>query len=144
MTQLPPHVPLEAGGAGQPAALDYAPAPRDDLRRIAARQKGIIFCILAYLLLVVAQLFVPRELRPILAIAALGVSITAMVFVFMLSLSLYSTAVGILLGILTLVPLVGLIVLLVVNGKATNLLKRHGVKVGLLGARMSDIPVATH
>jgi hypothetical protein len=43
------------------------------------------------------------------------------------------------LGILTLIPLVGLIVLLIVNGKATNLLREDGIHVGLLGARMSDL-----
>src|SRR5260221_11674597 len=43
-----------------------------------------------------------------------------MVFVFMLAIKLYNTALGIVLGLLTLVPLINLIVLLVMNGKATK------------------------
>ena len=53
----------------------------------------------------------------------------------MLALAIYGTALGIILGILTLIPLVGLIILLIVNGKATNLLREDGIHVGLLGAR---------
>jgi len=45
----------------------------------------------------------------------------------------------VLLGILTLIPCIGLIVLLVVNGKATGILKQNGIKVGLLGANLSQI-----
>ena len=128
---------------GQPPALNYAPQARDDLRTIAKHQKGVIFCLLAYFVLVVSQFVLPPELRRVLFVAALGVSIAAMVFVFRLSLALYGTGAGIILGILTLIPLVGLIVLFIVNGKATRILKRQGINVGLLGARMSDIPVAT-
>ena len=97
-----------------PPMLSYAtPAPRNDLRVIATRQRAIM---------------------------ALGAVITGAVFVFMLSLAIYSTAVGILLGILTLIPLLGLLVLLMVNGKATTLLRQHGIRVGLMGADPSQIP----
>jgi len=41
----------------------------------------------------------------------------------------------IVLGVLSLVPLIGLLVLLVVNGKATNILRQNDIKVGLLGAK---------
>jgi hypothetical protein len=59
--------------------------------------------------------------------------------VFLLAIKVYSTGVGVLLGILTLVPCIGLIVLLIVNGKATGILKQNGIKVGLLGANLSQI-----
>ena len=49
-------------------------------------------------------------------------------------------AAGIVLGILTLVPILNLIILLVINGRATNLLRKHGIKVGLMGAKASQIP----
>jgi hypothetical protein len=35
-----------------------------------------------------------------------------------------------------------LIVLLVVNQQATTLLRKNGIKVGLMGARVSDLPAA--
>jgi hypothetical protein len=103
------------------------------------RQKAMLLCLLAQIALFVLQFVVPG-IRPILGLAYLAVGITAAVFVFMLCLTVYNTAVGIILGILTLIPLIGLFVLLVVNGKATKLLQEHGIKVGLLGANASQIP----
>ncbi len=50
----------------------------------------------------------------------------------MLAIKVYGTGLGIVPGVLSFVPLIGLIVLLVVNGKATGLLKQNGIKVGLL------------
>jgi hypothetical protein len=43
---------------------------------------------------------------------------------------------AIMMAIVLVIPLLGLLVLLSVNGKATHLLKRNGVAVGLLGARI--------
>ena len=51
----------------------------------------------------------------------------------------YGSGLGILLGVLCLLPLVGLLVLLAVNGKATRVLKQNGIRVGLLGADLSSI-----
>jgi hypothetical protein len=42
------------------------------------------------------------------------------------------------LGILTLVPLLGLIILLIVNQRATGVLQAKGYRVGLLGASLSQ------
>jgi hypothetical protein len=112
---------------------------RDDLRSVAKYQKGILICILIYLLAVLAQFGIPAELRLVLALGVLVVGIVGTIFVFLLAMKVYSTVVGVLLGILTLVPCVGLIVLLVVNGKATAILRQNGIKVGLLGANLSKI-----
>lgn len=112
---------------------------REDLRSVATSQKGILVCILLYLVSVGAQLVVPPELRLLIALGVLVVGIAATVFVFMLAIKLYSTGVGVLLGILTLIPCIGLLVLLAVNGKATSILKQNGIKVGLLGANLSEI-----
>ena len=57
--------------------------------------------------------------------------------VFMLATKLYGTAVGIVLGLLMLLPCIGLITLLIVNQKATSILKSHGIHVGLFGANTS-------
>ena len=125
---------------------------RDDLRRTAVYQKGIIFCLLAYilevLLLVVYRFALPPALRlspavrlflALLGLGGIFLLITAAVFVFLLATKVYGTGLGVLLAILTLIPWVGLIVLLIINAKATGVLKRHGIRVGLLGAYMSDI-----
>jgi hypothetical protein len=112
---------------------------REDLRSVAKYQKGILVCILIYLVAVVCQFLLPDQLRIFLGLGVLLVGLVGTVFVFLLAVKVYSTGVGILLGILTLIPCVGLIALLVVNGKATNVLTQNGIKVGLLGANLSEI-----
>jgi hypothetical protein len=113
---------------------------RSDLRAIATFQKIILLCILVYFVGVILQLALPEALRLILALAILGVILVSTVFVFLLATKVYGTGQGVLFAILTLIPLVGLIVLLIINGKATTVLKENGIKVGLLGASLSDIP----
>jgi hypothetical protein len=130
----------------RPPTLNYSHVPkRDDLRAIATRQKVIILCILCNLAIVATNLGLNAAgaapgLRLLLALIYLGVGITALVFVFMLSLALYNVGVGILLGLLMFIPLVNLIVLLTINGKATKVLRENGINVGLLGASTSEIP----
>jgi hypothetical protein len=123
-----------------PNPLNYAVPQRNDLREIATRQRAIMFCILAYIVLIVVRFVVPPPLVLVIGLAILAVGVTSAVFVFMLAIALYGTGAGIILGILTLIPIVGLIVLLIVNGKATSILRAHGIKVGLLGADPRQIP----
>ena len=111
----------------------------EDLRAIAKFQKGILLCILTEMLMFGLSAAVGQKFGPLFAIGFLAASIAATVFVFLLAMKIYSTGMGVFLGILTLVPCLGLIVLLIVNGNATGVLKKHGIKVGLLGAKLSDI-----
>jgi len=119
--------------------LDYASSDAG-LREIAGRQRAIILCILGqiflYVILVSMQNRAPLMLALAVLLLFLAVTLTGTVFTCLLSIKLYGTAVGVVLGILTLVPCVGLIVLLIVNGKATAILKKNGIAVGLLGAKM--------
>ncbi|HEV3025680.1 MAG TPA: hypothetical protein VGX76_24575 [Pirellulales bacterium] len=119
-------------------AIGVKSGRREDLRKVAIYQKGIMICILLYLLAVVGQFLIPAPLRFVLALFAIPVLITGAVFVFLLAMKVYETALGVLLGILALIPCLGLIVLLVVNGTATNMLRANGHKVGLLGASLSE------
>ena len=112
---------------------------RETLRGIAGNQKAIIVCIAVYLVLVGIQFAIPEETRIYLAIVAAPVLLTAAVFVFLLATKVYTTATGVILGVLTLIPCIGLIVLLIINGKATSILKANGIHVGLFGASMADI-----
>ena len=57
-------------------------------------------------------------------------------FVFSLAIKACSPQAGVLLGMLTFVPGIGLIILAAVNGKATSILKQNGIKVGFLGAKL--------
>lgn len=112
---------------------------RSDLRAVAWYQKGIILCILIYVCMFVGQFLLPEDLRLLFLLALIPLGVTATVFVFLLATKVYNPALGAILGILTLVPCIGLIVLLIINTKATTLLKSRDIYVGLLGARMSDI-----
>lgn len=112
---------------------------RSDLRAVAGYQKAIIICILIYLALIPVQFAIPEEARVFLGLFLIPLGLTATVFVFLLATKIYSPVLGVILGLLTLVPCVGLIVLLIINARATALLKSRGIYVGLLGARTSDI-----
>jgi hypothetical protein len=125
-----------------PTPLNYAQGPRSDLKVIAMRQRAVMYCILAYIgLYVILILFRSTPaLAGVVALCILGTMVTAAVFIFMLSLSLYSVGTGIVMGLLTMIPLLGLLVLLIINGRATKILRDNGVRVGLLGANPSLIP----
>ena len=81
------------------------------------------------------------EIRPLLALGLLvaGIGIVRTAFVFLLTIQVYGTGVGVLLGILALVPFVNMVVLLIVNGKAASILGKNGIKFGLLGPNLSQI-----
>lgn len=111
----------------------------EELRSIAIYQKGIIVCILVYLASVAVSLGVPEQIRPILALPMLCAAIGGFVFVLLAAMKVYNTGVGILLGLLTLIPCIGLLILLLVNAKATAVLRENDVPVGFFGARLSDL-----
>jgi hypothetical protein len=112
---------------------------REDLRSVAKYQKGIILCILVYLLGFIAVVALPEGVGSVLGVGVLIVGIAATVFVFLLAIKVYGTGAGVGLGILTLIPLLGLVILLLINGKATRILKANGIKVGFLGANWKEI-----
>ncbi len=125
--------------SAEPQVVGVNSGSREDLRSVAKYQKGILVCILIYVIAMIGQFAIPVEARAILGLGILVVGLVGTVFVFLLAIKVYNTVVGVLLGILTLVPCIGLIVLLVVNGKATAVLKQNGIKVGFLGANPSQI-----
>ena len=122
--------------------LDYASMPTNlteiQIREVAARQKAIIYCILGYVGLMVVSFAIPRN-QPLAAMALLlcylAMLVTAAICFFRLAIRFFHPVMAVLMMIVMVVPLLNLLVLLTVNGKAINLLTRNGVKVGLLGAR---------
>jgi hypothetical protein len=117
---------------------------REDLCSIAIYQKGVLVCIVIDLIMVVGSYVVPSEMNLWFAIVVLLVDCVAAAFVTMLAAKTYGTALGILLGGIVLgvhcrKPLLGLLILLAVNGKATAILKQNGIKVGFFGANVSSI-----
>jgi hypothetical protein len=120
-------------------AVGVLSGTRDDLRSVAKCQKGILVCILIYVVAVFMGSALPADVRLLLSLGLIIVGLVSAVLVFMLAIKVYPTGLGIVLGVLSLVPFIGFIVLLVVNGKATAILKQNGIKVGLLGANIAAI-----
>lgn len=128
-----------------PPVLGYAPPERNNLLEIAKAQKWIIYLILARIGLFVLQMVVAGQLAAAdvgLAFAGIGwvMAIVSIFFAIRLGRLVYKPALGITFGILTVLPLVGVLFLLIINSKATRTLVAAGIKVGLLGARMSQVP----
>lgn len=135
MSQNPYQPPTESSGG----AVGVLSGTREDLRKVATFQKGVLVCILLQIFMIIGQALAPQGIREILAIASLLTSLAGSVFVFLLAIRIYGVGLGILFGVLCLIPCIGLISLLVVNGKATSVLRQNGIKVGLLGANLSSV-----
>lgn len=123
--------------------------PISDLRQIAWLQKflilvliGQLFLWLGFIAVMVLGLDTPGE-DDIPLQLTLGLSVVmglaGAVLVILIGVKVSGPATGVLLGILTAIPCLGLLMLLIVNTQATGLLQRNGVRVGLLGARLTDI-----
>jgi len=142
MSENPYQSPMASG-----TAIGVLSGAVEDLRAVARYQKGILVCILVQILsgifvVVLPQLGQAESLALVgllVSIGSLIVGVFGTVFIFLLATKVYSTGIGILLGVLTLIPCLGLIVLLAVNAKATGILRQNGIKVGLLGANLSQI-----
>ena len=112
---------------------------RADLRKLAEYQRGIILCILINVVVVILQFSLPSNQRFFVAMGSLGISVAAMVLMFLLANKIYGVVSAILLAILTVIPCVGLIVLLIVNQRVTKILTANRIKVGFLGANPRDV-----
>jgi len=112
---------------------------REDLRQVAKYQRGVLICLLINITALILPRVLPPELVIVTSIFYLVAGIAGLVFVFLLSTKLYGTGLGILFGLLMLIPIVGLIVLVIVNQKATTVLRKNRVKVGFLGADPNSI-----
>jgi hypothetical protein len=136
-------------------AVGVKSGTREDVRAVAKFQKGILVCILIQIIFAIGHAVIsfqnvnngekpkpPVAAQATDALLLLGLLVTGVVgsvFVFLLAIKVFSTGAGVLLGILTLVPCLGLIMLLFINSKATSILRQNGLKVGLLGANLSKI-----
>ena len=128
MAQQPPAPPVPPAPPQAPPATE-AGGPIEDT---AIGQKFILYGILVYIVAIVLQVAVD----PIFGLVALGTVVLGIVGLLKLSDGMgWSTGVKVLLIVLLFVPLAALIMLALVNGKATEKLKAAGYKVGLMGAR---------
>lgn len=112
---------------------------RDDLRAVAMYQKGVIVAILLYLAVIVAQFMLPPQAIIFIGLAGFMAMLLGAASAILLSVKVYGPIVGLLMGLLVLIPLLGLIVLLLINNRATRTMRDNDIEVGLFGARMSQI-----
>jgi len=123
---------------GMDRAVGVLSGKREDLRKVAVAQKGIMVCILVYLVAIaLVAVLQPSPLVRLLLIVPLILASAG--FTIMLAMQVYGMAGGILMGILALVPCMGLLVLLLINARATKVLRSNGIQVGLLGADLSRV-----
>ncbi len=111
------------------------------MRQIASYQRGLIFCILIQILAYSANQIVFSMnpiLLPVSGLVILGAIVAGVVFAVLLAIRVYSTGAGILMGLLAIVPCLGLVMLLIINQAATKRLTQNGIKVGFFGASMSQ------
>jgi hypothetical protein len=126
-----PTAPLQTGGQVE--------GDRAYLLLVAKYQKAILLCILANILGAVLQFALPGPLKLVAACLQLLISVTSVVFVVLLAKTVYSVVAAVVYALLAFVPCVGLIALFVINQKATSVLQKGGLKVGLLGADLSSL-----
>lgn len=107
-------------------------AAREGIELVASGQKLVIYAILAYFAAAAVRATM-GDIGFLVAFAALGLAILGIVRLGK-GLGLH-IVVRVLCVVLMFIPLVGLIMLLVLNGMATRRLKAAGYKVGLGGAR---------
>lgn len=125
--------------ADSPTALGVKSGLRADVRSVAVYQKGLLVCILIYIIAVICQFALPENMRIFLGLGVLLVGLVGAVYVILLAMKIYHPVIGVVLGILTMVPCLGLLLLLLINSRATEILKRNGISVGLMGANLSEI-----
>ena len=151
MTQplpLPPPIPP------QPLVLNYAsPMPAMQIRQVARAQRQIMRVILIAILAMVmmpamaystAGLPVPEALA-LLVVGGAMLAVVAMMMISVYNLTAalqmgMTSRVLILIGMIT--PYINILLLLIINQMATKLLRRNSIRVGLMGAKLSDWPVA--
>ena len=124
----------ECGAELKPPSVRVTKAPivysKTELLEIAKGQKAVIWLMLLSIPAYAAAFVMPS--------LPLIVGIISLVFIYRLAVSLKESAPWqyVVLGI---IPCVGVIALLVINSRATSVLKARGIPVGLMGAHRDDL-----
>lgn len=116
-----------------------------DLRLVSKRQRFLIWCILLSIVLTCMSFGISPYLNNGLVIVVWVILIWAMRITIIVGVVLLMSALGrhivwrVFYCLLCLVPLINLILLLLINNHANKVLKKAGVRVGLMGARDEDV-----
>ena len=114
------------------------------LRRIAKYQRAVCVCILLMFgTFGCSVLFNPEAFSTTYdlhwsSLLYYLINLISLVFTYLLVRNVYNPTVAALLAIFMLVPCINIFILLAASQKATKVLKAENIKVGLLGANMSQ------
>lgn len=118
---------------------------KDSIIQVAAGQKGIMFAILLYIICIIASAVCRAGdvdgLNALFTVIGLIISpLLAWFFIFKLSTGLGSGVVmAVIYCVLVSIPIIGLLVLISLNTRATKRLRGAGIHVGLMGANSRDL-----
>lgn len=117
------------------------------VRAVGKAQRLVNIALLFYLLFIPINIGMSRAAGNLGGAVILLVSIVLLcMFVFIvfsvvrLAHALHGTGHAILYGLAMFVPFLGFLLLLILNSRATTLMRNYGIKVGLLGAKPKDLP----
>lgn len=146
-SENPYQSPTAYGGRVEVISARIVSNDPEHLRRVAIYQKGVLLAIALYILNMIFQLSMafanwrpPAPVAVVFMIIGIVAWLSCLVAVGLLAAKLHGAVVGVLMLMLSFVPCANFIILLIINHQATRLLMNNGVHVGLLGARMSDLP----
>ena len=117
------------------------------LKRVAKRQRQLLVCIALLILFAIMGAYdriadegsiFNHELYDIPAIGYGVINLAAFIFVILLAVNVYNSTDAIILSLLCLIPGGGIIVMIMINLRATRLLRANGIKVGFMGADASQ------
>ena len=121
-------------------------ACRRELRELAMAQRQVNVALLLYFCFIPFSIWLAKtgERAPIAAITRVVVVIGLLVFcitsVYRLATIFRGKAIAVIHALGMLIPFLGLILLLINNQKATSILRKNGIRVGLLGADPNSVP----
>lgn len=127
---------------------DFHPTHSPDaLRALAWSQRWVIRCVVAQLVLwagygaavALGAARAPDRLWFVPVVGSLVAGAFAALFAFLLVSQLHDGGLGVVVGVLALLPCFGVVVLLVVVRHATRELRENGIRVGPFGARAADL-----
>lgn len=113
--------------------------PEDNVLSVAERQRWLLGVFFSFYILAMASSQIPAELDLVVLVLRLVLWVGMVVVMARLASKLYSLGLTITFSVLTLIPLLNLIAMLIVNQKASALIKDAGFKVGLGGADVNEI-----
>ena len=122
-------------GHGSPPINTSAESKKEKIFYLAKNQKYLIWALLAQLLGGVLLIVIP----PIGSLLLLANVVAQVLFVFKIAITAFPGVPGVALGFLSLIPILGLLVIVFINGRATSLLEEAGVKVAFFGVPKEEI-----